>query len=308
MSEATSPVDDATDDLLQAGRDALRRHEWTDAFERLSAADARGPLSGQDLESLAQAAFFVARADLEREVKERAFKAYEAEGNDLRAAYIALDVARDYAFSGNHAISTVWIRRAERIIGPDGDTYAHGYLALIQSIGAGSRGDIETATTLAERAIEIGEGARDADLKAFGLINMGSLKIAAGDTTDGIAMMEEASISAVNGELSPFTTGVTACSMISACRDLTDYRRANEWIEATERYCHRQALTGFPGICKIHRAEIAAVGGAWERAEQDLEKATSELGNFNATLLAPPPLVIASASRSVSRDYNSNCI
>ena len=192
-------------------------------------------------------------------------------------------MARDYAFSGNHAISTVWIRRAERIIGPEGDTYAHGYLALIKSIGAGSRGDIETATTLAERAIEIGEGARDADLKAFGLINMGSLKIAAGDTTDGIAMMEEASISAVNGELSPFTTGVTACSMISACRDLTDYRRANEWIEATERYCHRQALTGFPGICKIHRAEIAAVGGAWERAEQDLEKATTELGNFNAT-------------------------
>jgi class 3 adenylate cyclase len=283
MSEATSPVDDATDDLLQAGRDALGRHEWNEAFERLSAADARGPLSGQDLESLAQAAFFVARADLEREVKERAFKVYEGEGNDLRAAYIALDLARDYAFSGNHAISTVWIRRAERIIGPDGDTYAHGYLALIKSIGAGSRGDIETATTLAERAIEIGEGARDADLKAFGLINMGSLKIAAGDTTDGIAMMEEASISAVNGELSPFTTGVTACSMISACRDLTDYRRANEWIEATERYCHRQALTGFPGICKIHRAEIAAVGGAWERAEQDLEKATTELGNFNAT-------------------------
>jgi hypothetical protein len=98
MSEATSPVDDATDDLLQAGRDALGRHEWNEAFERLSAADARGPLSGQDLESLAQAAFFVARADLEREVKERAFKVYEGEGNDLRAAYIALDLARDYAF------------------------------------------------------------------------------------------------------------------------------------------------------------------------------------------------------------------
>ena len=37
-------------------------------------------------------------------------------------------------------------------------------------------------------------------------------------------MMEEASIAAVNGELSPFTTRVAACSMISACRDLTDYR------------------------------------------------------------------------------------
>ena len=65
--------------------------------------------------------------------------------------------------------------------------------------------------------------------------------------------------------------------MIGACRDLTDYRRASEWIEATEKYCDRQSLSGFPGVCRIHRAEVAAVGGAWERAEQELERATTEL-------------------------------
>ena len=106
-----------------------------------SQADASGPLSGEDLERLALAAFFVARADLERETKERAFKVYEAEGNGIRAAYIALGLARDYAFSGNHAISTVWVRRAERILGAEGDTYAHGYLALIKSLGAAIAGE-----------------------------------------------------------------------------------------------------------------------------------------------------------------------
>ena len=95
--------------------------------------------------------------------------------------------------------------------------------------------------------------------------------------------MEEASFAAVNGELSPFTSGVTACRMIGACRDLTDYRRASEWIEATEKYCDRQSLAGFPGVCRIHRAEVAAVGGAWERAELELERATGELGAYNAT-------------------------
>ena len=69
-------------------------------------------------------------------------------------------------------------------------------------------------------------------------------------------------------------TGVTGCRMIGACRDLTDYRRANEWIEATESYCKRQSLSGFPGVCRIHRAEVAAVGGAWDRAEQELDRAT----------------------------------
>ena len=115
------------------------------------------------------------------------------------------------------------------------------------------------------------------------MINLGSLKIASGATSDGVSLMEEASFAAVNGELSPFTTGVTACRMISACRDLTDYRRASEWIEATERYCDRQSLAGFPGVCRVHRAEVAAVTGAWDSAEQELERATVELGRFKAT-------------------------
>src|SRR5438445_97206 len=138
----------------------------------------------------------------------------------------------------------------------------------------------------AERAVAIGTQSRDADRTASAQVNLGALKIASGATTDGLLLMEEASIAAVNGDLSPFESGLTACRMIGACRDLTDYRRANEWIEATEKYCDRQSLEGFPGICRVHRAEVAAVGGAWERAETELQRATTELGGYNAT---PPP-------------------
>jgi hypothetical protein len=70
--------------------------------------------------------------------------------------------------------------------------------------------------------------------------------------------LEEATIAAVNGELNPFTTGVAYCSMISSCRDTTDYRRATERTEATHRWCERQSINGFPGICRVHRAEIVA--------------------------------------------------
>jgi class 3 adenylate cyclase len=90
----------------------------------------------------------------------------------------------------------------------------------------------------------------------------------------------------VNGELSPWVTGVTYCTMISACRDLTDYRRASEWTEATERWCERQSVSGFPGVCRVHRAEIVALSGAWERAERELLRATDELALFDAT----PPM------------------
>jgi class 3 adenylate cyclase len=71
--------------------------------------------------------------------------------------------------------------------------------------------------------------------------------------------------------------------MIAACRDLTDYRRATEWTEATERWCERQSVSGFPGVCRVHRAEVVAIGGDWERAEQELVRATHELEAYHAT-------------------------
>lgn len=282
MSDAPAGTS-TSDDPVAAGRAALGRHAWRDAFDLLARADQERQLTGADLEALAEAAFFTAQADLELEVKERAFTVYEAEGNTLRAAYVALDVALKYAWVGKSSIAAAWTRRAERLIGPEGDTYAHGFLALLKSGAARSSGDIAAALALAEQAVAIGERAAHADLKATALINLGSLKIASGETTGGLALMEEASIAAVNGELSPFASGVTACQMISACRDLTDYQRASEWIEATERYCARQSLAGFPGICRIHRAEVAAVGGAWDRAETELEQATDELTAYRAT-------------------------
>ena len=95
--------------------------------------------------------------------------------------------------------------------------------------------------------------------------------------------MEEASFAAVNGELSPITTGVATCSLIAACRDLTDYRRASEWTKAAEQWCQRESVSGFPGVCRVHRAEVVAMGGAWDQAELELTKATAELEAYDAT-------------------------
>jgi class 3 adenylate cyclase len=281
MSDSTPPTT-PTKDLVAAGREALARHAWQEAFAQLSEADQAGQLGGSDLEALALAAFFGAHAHGELEIKERAFKAHEAEGNEIRAAYLAIDIARAYGYAGKYSIASAWKRRAERIIGSDGDSYAHGYLALASSEAARATGDVDAALELAERAVDIGTRSADADLKAYAMTNLGILKIASGAVSDGFALMEEASIAAVNGELSPFTSGITACRLIGQCRDLTDYRRASEWIEATEKYCAGQSVSGFPGVCRVHRAEVAAVGGSWEAAEQDLERATVELGDYNA--------------------------
>lgn len=265
-------------------RAAFARHDWQTAFEILQAADEAdaSALDGSALEMLALAAFFAGRPDIQRDAKERAFKRYEADGDHLRAAFLATDIARFNGYRGNYAIASAWKRRVERLIGVDGDTYAHGYLALISSEQAAAMGDLDHALSLAERAIAIAAAAQNPDLTATAQVNLGNLKMATGATSDGLALMEEAAIAAVNGELSPFESGFTACAMIAACRDVTDYRRASEWIEATERYCEQMSLDGFPGICRIHRAEVVAEAGSWDRAEAMLQQATAELERYQA--------------------------
>ena len=111
----------------------------------------------------------------------------------------------------------------------------HGFLALARSDVAEGRRQHRRGARFAEQAVQIGTRVGDPDLQAFGMVELGTLKIATGATSDGFALMEEASIAAVNGELSPFATGVACCRMIAACRDLTDYQRASEWTEATDR-------------------------------------------------------------------------
>ncbi|HSL34576.1 MAG TPA: adenylate/guanylate cyclase domain-containing protein [Candidatus Limnocylindrales bacterium] len=287
MTDQASPADSAAiGDTLVAGRDARERHAWQEAFDLLSEADRAGSLSGSDLEALAETAFFTAHVDREVEIKERAFKAHLAEDNRVRAAYLALDLGFMNAYRGKRSIASAWTRRAERLLENEPESYAHGYLALERSQTARNAGDVDTAVEQAELAVGIATRTGHPDLLAEAMTAVGALKIATGATAEGLALMEEASIAAVNGELSPFTTGVTCCTLISACRDLTDYRRAKEWTDATEEWCERQSVAGFPGICRIHRAEVVALSGAWDRAEQELRLATDELTAFQAI----PPL------------------
>jgi class 3 adenylate cyclase len=282
VSEVALPPSDAPSDLLRAGRDAIARHAWQDAFDLLTRADREAALPGADLEALAMAAFFAARADERLEYKERAFKAHLDADNRIRSAFVALDIAHELGMRGKGSIASSWARRAERLLEDQPESYAHAFLALIQAEMAKSTGDVETAVELATAAVDVARRTGHPDVHAMALTTLATLRIATGATTEGFALLEEAALAAVNGELSLVTAGVTSCTMISACRDLTDYQRANEWIEATDRWCERQELSGFPGVCRVHRAEVLALRGGWERAEQELRKATTELEAYQA--------------------------
>ena len=67
---------------------------------------------------------------------------------------------------------------------------------------------------------------------------------------------------------------------------MADWQRAGQWTEAATRWCDRQAINGFPGVCRVHRAEIMRLRGALSEAEEEARTATVELGSFNLMFAA----------------------
>jgi class 3 adenylate cyclase len=269
------------DDTLEAGREAIRRHAWADAFDHLTVADARGNLSAEDLSSLSQAAWWTGRMDAAIDAAERAYSAHLDGGDARAAAMAAIDLAHNYHGKGRDLLAAGWLKRAERILDTEPESVATGYLAREKATSLISKGRLEEALSEARGTLEMGTRFADPDLQALGVHDQGRALVALGRVADGWELLDEATVAAVSGELKPLTTAIIYCNTISTCRDLADYGRASQWSDAAKRWCERQAISGFPGMCRVYRAEISRLRGALAEAETEARNATGELMEFN---------------------------
>ncbi len=88
------------------------------------------------------------------------------------------------------------------------------------------------------------------------------------------------------GDLRAHSAGLVYCITISSCQDLGDVRRAAEWTEAANRWCDKLDVSGFPGACRIHRAEVLRLRGDWPAAEAQAVAACDELQDFDRSITA----------------------
>jgi tetratricopeptide (TPR) repeat protein len=270
------------DGTLQAGREASRRHAWSEGFDLLSAADASCPLSPEDLELLAEAGWWTGRLAASISARERAYAMHVEAANSCQAGRTAIEIGRNYFQKGDAQIGTAWLNRAERLLQGEPECIESGYLARTRGVMAFKAArDFDTALVLARQALEIGTRFGDRDLMAIALHDQGRILVAKGQVAEGMALMDEATVAAVSGELGPHATAVIYCNTITACTELADYPRARAWTEAAKRWCERQAIAGFPGMCRVYRAGILRVRGAWSEAEQEAQRASEELRDFN---------------------------
>jgi class 3 adenylate cyclase len=269
---------------VERARDAARRYAWAEAFELFGAEDAQEPLGPDDLVAMAEAAWWIGKMRHCIALRERAHAAYLKAGEDLRAAKVATDLADHHSDLHEPSVASAWIQRATKLLEGHPESAEHGWLALANSFA--NRMDGSVALPFAVEAAEIGGRHGDKDLFALGIAMQG-VTLVFGDQIDpGMTLLEEATVGAVSGELGPFATGVIYCMMITASSQLADWQRAGQWTEAAKRWCERQAINGFPGVCRVHRAEIMRLRGSLSEAAEEARLAAVELSSFNLLFTA----------------------
>jgi class 3 adenylate cyclase len=274
-----------TSDRLEQGRAALDGKGWRQAYEILSELDRTERLDAEDLNRLADAAWWTGRMDEAIEARTRAYAARLDSGEQRAAALLALHLARDHELKRS-GLQGAWLARAERVLKGEEECVEHGFLERTRSRLALAAGDFESAIAHAERTLELGSRFGDRNLLALGLHDKGSALVRQGDAETGLALIEEATVAAVSGELSQYATGIVYCGVIAASRDMADLARAGNWTEAAKRWCDRQAISGFPGVCRVNRAEVMRLRGSWPEAEEEIRTAVTELNEFAPSVAA----------------------
>jgi len=271
----------STDDPVAVGREALERHAWDQAYEALSEADRAGSLNGEGLELLASAAYWSAHPEETLELLERSYAAYLEEGNRPAAAMAAFRVGEQYGMRFAVPQSQGWTAKAQRLGEEDPSWPVHGWLQWMQGLMCWFQGDLDGSIVFYDRCLEIAAATGDRDLAGMSLHDKGNALVQLGRVQEGMPLLDEAMVAVVGDELQPHAAGYIYCSMISVCSKLGDYRRAAEWTDATLRWTERQSIPAFPGVCRVHKAELMRLAGSLDEAEQEARRACDELPRYN---------------------------
>lgn len=262
---------------IQQASDALRRHAWQEAFEEFMAADAGGPLDRDALEGLATAAFWAGNVDQCLSAWERAHEAHLQLGDYRRAAAAALKIATRHAQRANPTLARGWRATAARLLEDQPDCPERGRLLTQEAYSLIVAGELEQARHRAAAAFAVATrcGARDVQVVALNI--EGQALVRGGEVERGLGLVDESVAQARAAQLDPYDLGLIQCWTIGLCRDLADFERARDLTEATAAWSETAGFSAFPGICRIHRAELRRLHGDLAGAEAEVRSAIAEL-------------------------------
>ncbi len=264
-------------DLRHLARQAADHGEWQEAYRLLAEADAAGSLPREDLGWLAEVAYAAGRFDVTIDAWERAHTQSLKEGDRAAAAQAAVQVALHLLFdTAMLAPIRGWIGRTERLLEGQEEGPVHAWLAVARAYERLLSGDFGVDRTWAKRAIQLGDRHAPA-AAAMGRVAEARSLILDGDVEPGLALLDEAALAAVSGELDPLIIGIVYCEVLCGLQALGQYDRAEQWSLAMERWHPGQPVGSMHGRCRVHKAEVLRLRGDCVEAEREVLQACDEL-------------------------------
>ena len=168
-----------------------------------------------------------------------------------------------------------WFARAERLLSPAKTTARSR-----ASWSARARASLWPRATWTLRLPTLSERSTSAaasrirDLMALGLHDKGSALVRQGEPRQAWRSSTRPR-SPRSAGVEPLRNGIIYCGVIAASFDVGDLGRAGNWTEAATRWCERQSISGFPGVCRVNRAEVMRLRGG--RRRRKIRTAVAEI-------------------------------
>jgi DNA-binding NarL/FixJ family response regulator len=254
--------------------------DWTAAYATLAAADARSPLSPEQLEELSVAAHLIGRDDEAIEIRERAYRAYLAEGRLVAGIRCGFWIGFTLYNRGENTQAAGWHARMARLADELEPSDPVRLLARVpQAVAMWHGGDPAGALPQFERAARL-VSRDDEDMLVLIELGRAGCLAALGRSDEALSGFEELMVRVTAGRVAPQVVGLAYCSAIGYCMTRYDLRRAGDWTKALTAWCDAQAgMVPYRGLCQVYRAEILQMLGAWADALEAAEAACARLTN-----------------------------
>ena len=178
----------------------------------------------------------------------------------LSLCYTHMDACRS-------AQAASWWQRADQLIRDLPEGPEHGLHAWFAGRMRGDAGDIDGHQAQAQKALDIARRFGDRNVEALALIDLAHVATHRGCSTEALTLLDRATALALGGEIGVLESGLVFCNAIMACRSRGEWDRAEEWTLTANRWVQRVQVSYFPGLCRVHRAEVLRIRGELLAAE-----------------------------------------
>lgn len=261
-------------DLLEQGRRSYDGHDWSAAYDALSAASVAGALEAEDLVRLAGTAYLLGRVEEADARFDEAFRRAVADRDTataLRAGFWASFVLSN---RGENSRARGWGERCRRLVGSASvGSVARVGVELQEAlldVREGRVDLVERFAGLARSAGELGE----VDLQTLAAMGEGFCLVLTGRLAAGMRRLDEVMVCLGSAEVHPLAAGLVYCVGLDVCHATMDLRRSALWTAELTRWCRAQPdLVPYRGQCLVHRVQVLVLRGSWTEAEEEVRRA-----------------------------------